>query len=176
MTVDTPQKFGAISFFITVLITVVLTMLLFLGLKIFIPSPSYSGSYSEQNQCNNITEQVARQNFYTQADAKRVEMQANYNANRKIYSGQIFIFGNIFGLLLLIIGIVFIAIKLGTNIAVAFILSGGIGITYSYMLGWEGADDGLKFIVGVVVAGLLIGGAIAFNRMRDKNHNSIPNI
>lgn len=157
------HSFTLINFIIGMIIAAVLSMLLVLGLRIFIPAPEYPryGYNVKEAPCpTNDPSCYQRQ----QEDSRR--QQEAYQVKAKEYSGRIFIAANIMGLILLIIGIIIFSMGFGTNIGAGIILSGGFGITYGYTLGWAGAADTVKFIFGLIIAILVITGGIMVNRMR----------
>ena len=158
------RSFTLINFIIGIIITVVLSMLLVLGLRIFIPSPEYPNYNAVQEKCSNTTDPSC---YQREQENSRIQ-QESYQKKLKEYSGRIFIGANILGLILLLTGIIIFSLGLGTNIGAGTILAGGFGIAYGYTLGWAGADDAVKFIFGLVIAILVIIGAVMVNRMRNK--------
>ncbi len=157
------RKFTIINFLIGVTVAIVLSVLLLLGLKIFIPAPSYSYPQTAYQRCAPGDEVC-----YAKQRQDDMTKQENYNSARSTYGGRIFVGANIAGLIILILGLLFFAKKWGTNIAAGMIVSGAFGIVYGYVLGWQGADDKLKFLVGVIVAAIVIGGGVMVNKMRDR--------
>lgn len=158
------RSFTLINFIIGIIIAAVLSMLLALGLRIFIPSPEYSRYEYRYENCNNSNDPGCYKRQQTDARRER----ESYQEKAKEYSGQIFIAANILGLILLIGGIIIFSLGLGTNIGVGVILAGGFGVTYGYTLGWIGADDAVKFIFGAIIAALVIVAGIMVNRMRNR--------
>lgn len=162
-------SFTLINFIIGIIIASVLSMLLVLGLRIFIPVPEYSRYQSAYERCpTNDSACVQSQ----EENSRR--LQESYQEKQKEYSGKIFIAANIMGLILLLVGIMVFTFGFGTNIGAGVILSGGFGITYGYTLGWYGADDKVKFFFGLVIALLVIAGGVVLNRMRSRTLSSPP--
>ncbi|MEK7075124.1 MAG: DUF308 domain-containing protein [Patescibacteria group bacterium] len=165
-------SFTLINFIIGIIIAAVLSMLLVLGLRIFIPAPEYPRyDYAVKNPCLNLNNEPDC--YQRQREESRVQQEA-YEVKEKDYSGRIFIAANIMGLILLVVGIIIFSMGLGTNIGAGIILSGGFGITYGYTLGWAGAADGVKFVFGLVIAILVIAGGIMVNRMRVRTMTPPP--
>ncbi len=158
------HSFTLINFIIGMIIAAVLSMLLVLGLRIFIPAPEYP-RYNDEvpKQCP-----VNDPSCYQRQQEESRRKQEAYEVKAKDYSGRIFIAANIMGLILLIVGIIIFSMGFGTNIGAGIILSGGFGIIYGYTLGWAGAADGVKFIFGLIIAALVISGGITVNRMRSR--------
>ena len=165
------RAFTLINFIIGALIAVVLSMLLALGLRIFVPAPEYPSYSSTYDKCLNSDSACIQR-----AEEESRRQQETYTERRKEYGGKIFIAGNIFGLILLIAGIILFTAGLGTNIGAGVILAGGFGITYGYTLGWEGADDATKFIFGVIIAIFVIAGGVVVNRMKSRAVSELPSI
>ena len=158
------HSFTLINFIIGIIIAAVLSMLLVLGLRIFIPAPEYPRyDYAVKNPCLNLNNEPDC--YQRQQEESRIKQEA-YEVKAKDYSGRIFIAANIMGLILLMVGIIIFSLGLGTNIAAGIILSGGFGIIYGYTLGWSGSADAVKFVFGLVIAVLVITGGIMVNRMR----------
>lgn len=156
------RSFMLINFIIGVIIAAVLSMLLVLGLRIFLPAPEYPQPVYQKCVLDNDPLCYQRQ------QEKSRPIQEAYEVKAKEYSGHIFIAANIMGLILLIVGIIIFLLGFGTNIGAGIILSGGFGIIYGYTLGWAGAADGVKFIFGLVIAIMVIAGGIMVNRMRSR--------
>lgn len=157
-------KFTLINLIVGLVIAATLSMLLVLGLRIFIPAPEYPRyDYSKCNNNDLNLRNDCMERFNRDIQAK----QATYQEDYKEYSGKIFIASNIVGLVVLLIGILVFAIGWGVNIGIGILLAGAFGITFGYVLGWQGADDGIKFIIGLVVAIIVISGGVVINKMRD---------
>lgn len=155
------MKFTLINFIIGVAIAVILSVLLVLGLRIFIPAPQYPVYDYPVSKCISGDESC-----FTEQQRDHSQTQEKYQVEYKSYSGKIFIASNILGLIILIAGLVVFGFNLGTNIAAGIIVSGAFGIIFGYIVGWVGADDKVKFLVGIVVAALVIAGGVMINRMR----------
>jgi len=157
-------KFIIINFLIGGTIAVILSTLIVLGLRIFIPAPEYP-EYN-YTQCGDY-------NIPSYKSCVE-EQQKNYQTEAKEYGGKIFIAANIMGLVILILGILGFTMGIGTNIGAGVIISGAFGILFGYIWGWNGADDKVKFAVGVVVALIVIIGGIFVNRMRERHLQQTP--
>lgn len=168
------HKFTVINFFIGAAVAVILSVLMILGLRIFIPPPEYpSNLYSPVEPCA-----VGDSICFEKQQARQLEFndkQAKFNETMKVYGSRIFIGANVVGLAVLIFALIFFALKWGTNIAAGMIISATIVIFYGYTLGWRGTDDKLKFLVGLVVAAILVAGGIIVNRMRDRAALAVSN-
>ena len=165
---DPLWKYKIMNFIIGGAIAVIVSTLLVLGLKIFIPPPQYPAYSYDYNSCAS-----GDQACYERQQRESRDRQEEYTKLSKTYGGKIFIAANVAGIIVLLLGILCFALGLGTNIGVGIILSGAFGIIYGYALGWAGADDAVKFGVGVVVALILIGGGVAVNRMHAKAAASV---
>lgn len=160
---DPMWKYKIMNFIIGGAIAVIVSTLLVLGLKIFIPAPEYPVYATRYDSCAS-----GDQACYERQQREYQNKQEEYTELSKTFGGKIFIAANVAGIIVLLLGILCFAMGLGTNIGVGIILAGAFGIVYGYALGWEGADDAVKFGVGVVVALILIGGGVAVNRMHAK--------
>lgn len=149
-----------INFIIGSAIAIIISVLFVLGLRIFIPAPEYSQYIYEA--CKGEEDQKC---YERQAEESR-KVQEKYSKQQKTYSGKIFISANIIGLIILILGVMAFALGLGTNIAAGVIIAGAFGVVFGYTVGWIGADDKLKFVVGLVVALIVIAGGAVVNKMK----------
>ena len=156
------SKYTIINFIIGGAIAVILSVLLVLGLRIFVPPPEYP-SYSYGNGMDACpTEDPA---CYERQQREYRVQQEKYEKDSETYGGKIFIAANIAGLIILLVGITCFAIGLGTNVGAGIILAGAFGISFGYVWGWNGADDTVKFGVGVIVALIVIAGGVLVNYM-----------
>lgn len=144
-------------------IALILSTLIFLGLRIFIPPPEYP-SYSYRYDSCAPADEICYSRQAEESQRKQEEYQEIY----KEYGGKIFIAANIVGLIVLLLGIFVFLAGLGTNVSAGILLAGVFGIAMGYTLGWEGADDIVKFGVGLIVALIVIAGAVIFNRKNDQ--------
>lgn len=158
------RGYKLINFIIGAAIAIILSVLLVLGLRIFIPAPEYPSYKDPYIVCQYDSPDY--DSCIQRAQAEEEPLIKNYEKEAKAYGGKVFIASNIVGLIVLLIGIAVFAFGLGTNIAAGFLLAGSFGIIWGYAWGWNGADDKLKFFVGLVVALIVVAGAVVLNRMR----------
>ena len=163
------SKYTIINFIIGGAIAVILSVLLVLGLRIFVPPPEYP-SYSY----NNIPCATDEQTCYERQQREYSMQQEKYEKDSDVYGGKIFIAANIAGLIILLVGITCFAMGLGTNVGAGIILAGAFGISFGYVWGWNGADDKVKFGVGVIVALIVIAGGVLVNRMHARAATPSP--
>ena len=99
-------------------------------------------------------------------------MSETYNNAMKAYDRNLFIIANILGIIFFLasMGLLSIYEKIGMNVVAGVLASGGFGIFYGYIRGWEGADDKIKFGVGVLIAVMVVVSAIFINNLV-KKHN-----
>lgn len=157
-----------LQFIIGITITVVLCMLVVLGLRIFVPQPTRP-SYEDRAVKMSCVANDAACFQQQQAEQERVRLSyeqktKQYTSDAKAYSGRIFVAANLVGFLILIVGLLLFVANVGNNIAGAVVVSGSFGIIYAYIWGWSGADDGVKFVVGLLVAILVIAAGVVINR------------
>ncbi len=161
------MKYYIINFLIGGAIAVIVSVLLVLGMKIFIPEPQNPYEFPTPIvECvpgDKTCDQKVREEH-----GERERQFREYEAQRRERGGKVFVASNITGLFILLIGLAVFKSGIGTNIAAGLIVAGAFGIVYGYTLGWAGADDKLKFVVGVIVAAIVIASGIIVNRMRAK--------
>lgn len=170
---------------IGVIIAVVLSLLLTLGIKVFYPEPkspyenyNYAPKAVLNTPCDSkdqacIAEYKKAQQEQDVENKKMAEDQRIYNEAMKAYNRNLFIIANIIGILFFLSGMGLLSIyeKIGMNVIAGVLASGGFGIFYGYVRGWEGADDKIKFGVGVLIAIMVVVSAIVINNLVRK-HNA----
>ena len=157
------SKYTIINFIIGGAIAVILSVLLVLGLRIFVPPPEHPSYSYDTSPCA-----TGEQTCYERQQREQNVRQEKYKKDSEVYGGKIFIAANIAGLIILLVGITCFAMGLGTNVGAGIILAGAFGISFGYVWGWNGADDKVKFGVGVIVALIVIAGGVLVNRMHAK--------
>jgi hypothetical protein len=164
-----------------VIIAVVLSMLLTLGIKVFYPEPqnpyeNYISKPIAQVTCDKNDKQCIedQQKVLDAQYEKEHQMQETYNNEMKAYERNLFIIANILGILFFLIGMGLLSIyeKIGMNVIAGILAAGGFGIFYGYIRGWQGADDKIKFGVGVLIAIMVVVSAIFINNLVRKHNLS----
>ena len=154
---------------------IILGALVVLGIAAFYPAPQYpSGPLTNYPMmpaptpvCNPGSVKCIEQNSTTQAqyqaqlDAYNNAQQA-YQDAESLYDRNIFIIANIVGILIFSAGflLVLYASLAGQGVPIGIMLAGLWSIMYGYGRGWGSVDDQLKFLIGLVVAVVVIGGSM----------------
>jgi hypothetical protein len=88
--------------------------------------------------------------------------QDAYDAAMQIYNRNLFIIGNVVGMVVFAIGfwLLFTTAIAAQGVPIGIMLAGLWGIIYGYARGWGSTNDQLKFFIGLVIAVLVIGGSI----------------
>ncbi len=154
---------------------IIVGSLINLGIKAFHPEPVSPHErafypkpliYREFNCAKDDAKCIKdRDAFYAEEQKRQEEMQKldrAYQEELKQYNRDVFIIANIIGVLVFVAGflILFNTTIASESIPVGIMLAGLYGILYGYARGWNSANDQLKFWVGLVIAGLVIGGSI----------------
>jgi heme/copper-type cytochrome/quinol oxidase subunit 4 len=150
----------------------ILGALIILGIKAFYPepvAPNYptiaptvpiAPCASNDTQCEQSNAQIEAQQqdqqnqFNQQEDAYTAEMQ--------IYNRNIFIIGNIIGMIVFAIGfwMLFATAVAAQSVPIGIMIAGLWAIIYGYGRGWGSVNDQLKFFIGLIIALLVIGGSM----------------
>jgi uncharacterized membrane protein len=146
-----------------------LAALITLGIKAFYPEPLYPAypqapmPYPLQNCAvgDAHCQTQVQENYQAQQDAYQKQEQA-YQDQMNIYGRNLFIVANIIGVIVFTFGfwLLFAMTVAARSVPIGIMAAGFWSIIYGYIRGWEGANDQLKFFVGLVIAALVIGGSI----------------
>jgi heme/copper-type cytochrome/quinol oxidase subunit 4 len=155
---------------------IILAALITLGIKAFYPEPvapiypNYAPSApvtpcaSGDMQCAAQNAQIdAQQQAQQQAQQDQFNQQQDaYEAQMQIYNRNVFIIGNVVGIIVFALGfwLLFATAIAAQSVPIGIMIAGLWGIIYGYARGWDSVDDQLKFFIGLVIAILVIGGSM----------------
>lgn len=152
-------------------IAIILFLVVILGIKTFYPEPTYDSYKCVYPQIAPCTPGTSATECAAQETAARADYEIcskKYQDARKIYDRNVFIISSLFGLIAIIIGFVIFFFSDFTNISAGVASSGLALMIYGFMVGWDGADDVLKFSVGLILAFVII----IFAVMANNKHRS----
>lgn len=174
----------AVSIVLAIGTAIILGALINLGIAAFYPapqSPTYPNYPVEpaiapcakgDMQClqENSTTQAqyqAQQNAYNAAEQSYEDAMSHYNRN-------VFIIANILGIIIFLIGffIVLYVDLASQGVPIGIMIAGLWSIIYGYGRGWGSIDDKLKFVVGLIVAVIVIGGSMWLIQHRAKHNRA----
>lgn len=145
----------------------ILGALITLGIKAFYPEPvgpTYPNYPIAPVPCaqSDIKCQTALQVEQQKQQQQFDSEQQAYQDQMNVYNKNVFIAANLIGVIVFVIG--FLVILYGAladqGAPVGIMLAGLWSILYGYGRGWGSIDDRLKFVVGLVVAVIVIGGSM----------------
>ena len=160
-------------------IAVVVYVTMLLGIQAFYPEPEYNDFCEERTRyAEPLAFMEGCTDDMTVADCRtmnkegemekddRFQCQDDYNAAGEDYGRNFFIIASVLGLLSMIVsfylfGLTSVTI---TNISAGVASSGVVMIFWAFVRGWESADEMLKFVVGLVIAMILIFLAVKLNK------------
>jgi hypothetical protein len=159
-------------------IAVVIYILVLLGIQAFYPAPQYqdfcnqtlsSTPYiSGYDSCaDNITVGTCRASMKVD-NVYNKEMQkcsTEFDNANKTYGKNLFIITSIIGVIIILIAFFLSSIA---SISAGITISGIVLIMFGFIRGWQGTDDRLKFVVGLIVAAIIIFLAIKVNKRTEK--------
>jgi len=116
----------------------------------------------EKTDTKCISDRAAERDAYEAEQQKFADEDKQYQDATKAYNRDVFIIANIIGLIVFGIGFWLIfSTSLATQAApIGIMMAGFWGIIYGYGRGWGSIGDQLKFVVGLVIAVVLVGGSI----------------
>ncbi len=158
-------------------IAVVVYVSMLLGIQAFYPEPQYEDFCEERTRiaepfmdCTaDITVGECREQMKKQ-DSKQDECYEKWDDAREGYGKNFFIIASILGLIAVVtsyflLNITSVSI---TNISAGIASSGIVMILWAFIRGWESTDDKLKFVVGLVIAAIVITLTVRLNKKMDK--------
>lgn len=150
-------------------IGVVIFVLVLLGIQAFYPEVRYEEfcnqtmygqtSYGYEKCPDNITVGECRTSMAAE-DKKMEKCSQDYMNLDKIYSKNFFIIASILGVIVVLVAFFLPSM---INIRAGLMCSGIVTILWAFIRGWQGTDDKLKFIVGLVIAAIIITLAVIMN-------------
>ena len=161
----------------------ILGALIVLGIKTFYPEPQYPSSLSYpmvpspvapciagDTKCILQNSSTAAQ-YQAEQDAYTQQQQA-YTDAMNIYNRNLFIIANVVGIIVFVIGffLVLYAGLASQGVPIGIMMAGLWSIIYGYFSGWGSIDDSLKFVVGLIVAVLVIGGSMWLMQRHEGKH------
>jgi len=164
-------------------IAVVVYVTMLLGIQAFYPVPEYEDFCGDEpryeepvmlyegctdemtlGECRKqISEKEGR-------DVKMEECHQQYRDADERYARNFFIIASILGTIAVIAAYFLLNITslYITNISAGVACSGIIMILWGFMRGWESTDEKLKFIVGLIIAVIIITLTVRLNKRTDK--------
>jgi len=173
-----------VNFVLGLATAIILAALITLGIKAFYPEP-VAPQYPAYTPlapvvpCPSADQQCLAHNaeLEAQQQAQQQAIQDQYNkesdayqAAMQIYNKNVFIIGNVVGIIVFAVGfwLVMSMMLASQAVPVGMMIAGLWSIVYGYARGWGSAGDQLKFFVGLVVAVIVIGGSMWLMQRRLK--------
>jgi len=190
-----------LNFVIGLAVVIVLSGLFTLGLRAFYPMPEsptsiiisspplcsiFPRATMSKEECVEDLKAWEERFGITQAEYNTLVDKYNkeveeYKQKVKTHNRNIFIIGNIVGVLLFITGFALTKLSAKTALAVGVgtVLSGLYAVIAGYSIGWNSTDDRLKFFIGFVIAAIIIGGSLLVgmrhkNKLANGNNSQVP--
>jgi len=163
-------------------IAVVVYVTMLLGIQAFYPEPEYEDFCGERVRyaepvsflegcTDDMTVGECRTTNTEKEDVKeeRQECQKAHNEAEESYGKNFFIIASILGVVALIVSFYLLAITSVsiTNISAGVASSGIVMILWGFMRGWDSTDEKLKFVVGLIIATIVIILAVKLNKKAD---------
>jgi len=158
-------------------IAVVVYVSMLLGIQAFYPEVRYKDycpedyrydrlEFSFENCAEDITVGECRSKIEEKQSGQN-ECEKQYEAASDVYNKNFFLIASVLGLIAVIIAFVLLNMNLAiTNVSLGVACAGIVMILWGFIRGWESADDMLKFIVGLIVAAIVIFMTIKLNKKK----------
>lgn len=167
-----------VNFVLGLATAVILGALINLGIRAFYPEPvaPMYPNYPVAAPCatNDLPCQKQQTEVSNQQQAQWQSAETAYEDAMKVYDRNLFIIANIVGILVFAVGFsLVIGASLASNaVPVGLMLAGLWSIIYGYARGWGSVGDQIKFVIGLVIAVLVIGGSMWLMQRYQKTHSS----
>lgn len=165
-------------------IAVVVYVTMLLGIQAFYPEPDYNDFCTEQIRyaepmlgyegCNDAMTLGECREIISEGKGGVNEMQKcneQYSDANEAYGRNFFIIASILGVAALIISF-FLFLHVTsitvTNITAGVACSGIVMILWAFIRGWESTDDQMKFVVGLIIAVIVITLSVLLNKREAK--------
>lgn len=161
-------------------IAVILYLVVLLGIRAFYPQPfiedfncTSMAPLMDKTLCSNNMTLEECNNLQKVQDSELARKNKDYEECYKKYDDIMTIYGKKVFIITAIIGSLFIVVSYlifsMVNISAGIALSGLSLIIYGFAMGWRSTDDMLKFIIGIIIAIIVIIFAVLANRrLKDK--------
>jgi heme/copper-type cytochrome/quinol oxidase subunit 4 len=162
----------AVSIVLAIGTAIILGALINLGIAAFYPAPQYpaypiypvepAAAPCPSNDVKCIqTNASSTATYQAQQDAYNQANQAYQDAS-SIYNRNLFVIANVIGIIVFLLGF-FLVLYGGLasqGVPIGIMVAGLWSIIYGYARSWGSIDDKMKFIVGLVIAAIVIGGSM----------------
>jgi uncharacterized membrane protein len=143
-------------------IAVLIFIVVLLGIQTFYPRPEIEDFGCDYDRPTYIEKEEAQ----NQTAVKEYEKCFDeYDAARDVYDKNFFLITSIIGFVAVIVSMFLLSM---TNIAAGTAFSGLGLIVFGFMIGWQSTNDILKFIIGLVIAVVVIIFAVKINKKYSK--------
>lgn len=170
----------------------ILAALINLGIKAFYPEPTPPeyNTYVKiapapiQYPCDKADKACLEQQAASNAEQQKEndvfnKKQQEYTDAIKIYNRDYFVIANVTGIIIFIIAFWLLvdATAATQSALIGFMLASLWTIFFGYIRGWDSVDDKIKFVVGLVVAALVVGGSTwLLQRHYSKKEGTVPKV
>ena len=169
-------------------IAIILYIVVILGINVFYPAPDFNDYNCSSFEPKPVEIQVCNPDMtvgdcYTvvagkQLNESRISEQAKFDEcnkrfqeDDKIYGRNFFYITNIVGILVVTGGLLlFIYFSSMINLGVGAAFAGLALIFFGFIRGWESTSDKLKFVLGIIIAAIIITYSVIVNKVYSKKH------
>lgn len=164
-------------------IAVVVYVTMLLGIQAFYPNPEYEDFCGDEPRyeepvmlyegcTDEMTLGECRRQISEKGgrDTKMEECHEEYSSAEEDYGRNFFIIASILGTLALVVSFFLLNITslYIINISAGVACSGIVMILWAFIRGWESTDEKLKFVVGLIIAVIIITLTIMLNKKTEK--------
>jgi len=158
-------------------IAVMLFIVVLLGINVFYPRPQVEDfgcdelrvaklASCSENMTVGECERLRTQQMIEEESGEMKECWDRFEDARDIYNKNFFLITAILGFIAIIVSMFLFSM---INIAAGTAFSGLALIVFGFMIGWEATNDAVKFVIGLVIAVMVIYFAVVINKRYEKN-------
>lgn len=156
-------------------VAVILFIVVLLGINVFYPSPKWADfNCTEPGEmklqvCNPNMTVGDCYDIVAGEQANQTNCDKMMRDAQEIYGRNFFLITNIIGVII-IIGSLFLFLNVPgmINLSAGTAFSGLVSIFAGFMRGWEATNDKIKFVVGLIIAAIIIVLAVIINKNYSK--------
>jgi hypothetical protein len=166
-------------------IAVILFIVVLLGINVFYPGPDWQNYNCTEpkmveiqvcnpdmtvGDCYSVVAGKQLNETRTQEEAIAKECNDRFQKDNEIYNRNFFYITNIVGVIVITMGLLlFLYLASMINLGVGTSFAGLVLIFVGFVTGWQSTNDKLKFVIGLIIAAIIITYSVIINKVYSKS-------
>jgi hypothetical protein len=158
-------------------IAIMLFIVVLLGINVFYPRPQVEDfgcddlrvaklASCSENMTVGECEELRTQQMIEEESGEMKECWDRFDQARDVYNKNFFLITAIIGFIVIIASMFLFSM---VNIAAGTAFAGLAMIVFGFMIGWEATNDIMKFVIGLIIAIVVIYFAVVINKRYEKS-------